>query len=52
MQKSKINKIYNQDCILGMKNIPDESFDLIIADPPYNLDKDFQELSEVQTRTL
>lgn len=32
----KINKIYNQDCIKGMQLlIPDESIDLIIADPPY-----------------
>ncbi len=29
------NKIYNQDCIEGMKKIPDRSVDLIIADPPY-----------------
>lgn len=33
------NKIYNQDCIVGMKNMPDDSVDLIIADPPYNLSK-------------
>lgn len=32
----EINKIYNQDCIFGMnKLIPDESVDLVIADPPY-----------------
>ncbi len=31
-----INKIYNEDCINGMTAIiPDESIDLIIADPPY-----------------
>lgn len=30
------NVIYNQDCIEGMKkNIPSESIDLLIADPPY-----------------
>ncbi len=27
--------IYNQDCIDGMKNIPDNSIDLIVTDPPY-----------------
>ena len=32
-----IDKIYNEDCIEGMKKIPDKSVDLIIADPPYNL---------------
>lgn len=31
----QINKIYNQDCIEGMKHIPDESIDCILTDPPY-----------------
>ena len=31
--------ILNTDCIEGMKNLPDNSVDLIIADPPYNLSK-------------
>ena len=31
------NKIINGDSIKELKKIPDESFDLIIADPPYNL---------------
>lgn len=32
----ELNKIYNEDCINGMNTIiPDESIDLIIADPPY-----------------
>ena len=31
------NKIINGDCIKELKKIPDESFDLIFADPPYNL---------------
>lgn len=34
-----IDDIYNMDCIAGMKNIPSDSVDLIIADPPYNLSK-------------
>jgi site-specific DNA-methyltransferase (adenine-specific) len=34
---NKINKVIQQDCIEGMKNLPDGSVDLIIADPPYNL---------------
>jgi site-specific DNA-methyltransferase (adenine-specific) len=40
------NVIFNKDCIAGMKEIPDESIDLIIADPPYNLNKDFGEWKE------
>ena len=36
-----MNKIVQLDCIEGMKLLDDGSFNLIIADPPYNLDKDF-----------
>ena len=52
MQKNKINKIFKQDCILGMKSIPDEACDLIIADPPYNLDKDFGEYKESENKEI
>ena len=31
------NKIINGDSIKELKKIPNESFDLIFADPPYNL---------------
>jgi site-specific DNA-methyltransferase (adenine-specific)/modification methylase len=31
------NKILNGDCVEKLKKIPDKSFDLIFADPPYNL---------------
>lgn len=30
-----INKIYNEDCSEGIKNIASESVDAIITDPPY-----------------
>ena len=30
-------KIYNQDCILAMKKIADDTVDLVVTDPPYNL---------------
>lgn len=33
----KIQKIIHGDCIEELKNIDDESIDLIFADPPYNL---------------
>ena len=35
------NKLYNMDCMEGMKEIPDESIDLIITSPPYNLGGSF-----------
>ena len=31
----ELNKIYNEDCLEGMKKIPDKSIDLIVTDPPY-----------------
>ena len=36
MQKL-LNKILRGDCIKEIKKIPDKSFDLVFADPPYNL---------------
>ena len=33
-----INKIINNDCLEILKEIPDESVDLCIIDPPYNMD--------------
>lgn len=32
-----INKIYNEDCLEGMKRIPDKSIDCIICDLPYGV---------------
>ena len=32
-----INKIIKGDSLKELKKIPNESFDLIFADPPYNL---------------
>lgn len=30
-----IDKIYNEDCLEGMKRIPDGSIDMILCDLPY-----------------
>jgi len=35
----EINKIHNMDCIEGMKLLADNTIDLIITDPPYNISK-------------
>lgn len=35
----ELNRIYNMDCFEGMKKIPDESVDLVVTSPPYNLGK-------------
>lgn len=34
-----LDRIIKEDCISGMKKLPENSIDLIIADPPYNLSK-------------
>jgi len=42
----KLNKIYLGDCLDLFKKIDDESIDLIVIDPPYNLGKDFGNKSD------
>lgn len=37
----ELNKIYCMDCLEGLKKIPDNSIDLIVTDPPYNIGKSF-----------
>lgn len=34
----ELNKIYNEDCLEGMKRIEDKSIDMILTDPPYLID--------------
>jgi len=46
--KTKMNIIIEKDCIDGMKELKDESVDIIIADPPYNIGKDFGNNSDKQ----
>jgi len=36
----ELDRIYNMDCIKGMKQIEDNSIDLVIVDSPYNIGKD------------
>lgn len=38
--------LYNADCRGVLPQLEDESFDLIFADPPFNLDKDYGEDSD------
>lgn len=40
------NVIYSQDCVIFMQKMKAESVDLIIADPPYNLKKNFGNKSD------
>ena len=34
-----INKIYNEDCLIGMSKIPDKTIDMICCDLPYGTQK-------------
>jgi site-specific DNA-methyltransferase (adenine-specific) len=36
----KLNKLYNMDCMEGMKQFPDKYFELAIVDPPYGIGED------------
>ena len=38
----ELNKIYNEDCLIGMEKIPAESVDLIVTSPPYNIKKNYK----------
>ena len=51
LTKQLLDKIHKGDCILGMRSLPDECVHLIIADPPYNLDKDFGEWKESERKS-
>ena len=33
----ELNKLYNMDCMDGMKQFPDKYFELAIVDPPYGI---------------
>jgi adenine-specific DNA-methyltransferase len=39
--------IYQKDCLQAMKDIPDELIDLTITSPPYNIGKEYEELTEL-----
>jgi site-specific DNA-methyltransferase (adenine-specific) len=32
----KLNEIYNEDCLIGMKKLPNECIDLTVTSPPYD----------------
>jgi DNA modification methylase len=46
----ELNKIYNQDCLIGMKELDNASIDLIVTDPPYYIEALKEDLSELTIR--
>ena len=45
-----LGQIHTGDCIEGISKLPEQTIDLVIADPPYNLDKDFGLWKETEHR--
>lgn len=41
MFKTKLGKLYNADCLEVLTRVDGESVDLVFADPPFNLGKDY-----------
>lgn len=41
--ETKLGVLYNDDCIEVLSQIPDKSVDLVFADPPFNLNKIYDE---------
>jgi hypothetical protein len=39
-QDTKLNTVFYEDCIQGMRKIPEGSVNLVIADPPFGIDFD------------
>lgn len=47
------SEVHNIDCMDFMRTVPDKAFDLVIADPPYGLDKkSVQGAGRLKNRTL
>jgi site-specific DNA-methyltransferase (adenine-specific) len=46
----ELNTFYNLDCMEGMKEIPDQYFDLAIVDPPYGIGFDGQKFNQKTNR--
>lgn len=44
-----LNVIFNEDCLVGLSKIPDNSVDLVCIDPPYSLGKDYGNKSDMQS---
>lgn len=43
----QLNKLYCEDCLEGMKRIPDGSIDLVITSPPYNIGKPYESIQNI-----
>ena len=39
--ETELGKLYQADCLDLLGEIEDDAFDLVFADPPFNLNKDY-----------
>jgi site-specific DNA-methyltransferase (adenine-specific) len=45
-----LDRVYNEDCIQGLKQLGDGSIDLVFADPPFNIGYDYDVYDDRQER--
>lgn len=38
----QLDQIYNGDCLAWLRTVPDESVDLVVSSPPYNIGKEYE----------
>ena len=41
--RTNLGALYQGDCIPWLRSLPDQSIEMVFADPPFNLDKDYGE---------
>lgn len=46
--KFEINKVYNKDCLAGIRELPSESIDLVITSPPYYNAREYSQWSSLE----
>ena len=42
----EVNKVYNEDCVIGMKKIEDNSIGFILTDPPFNVNLSYGKIDD------
>ena len=52
MRPIELNTIYNEDCLDGMKRIPDGSIDLTVTSPPYDNLRSYNGNNELWNQTV
>ena len=47
-----IDTVHSVDCVVGLKDIPSDSFDLVVTSPPYWGQRGFGPLCQYEVRHL